>query len=304
MKEKNLFKVYSAAIVYAFIIGLSFVFTKFALEYNNPIDILGHRFLVAAIGLLIFLKLNKIKVDLNKKDFLRILPLALVYPLLFFTLQTFGLKHATSSEGGILLAIGPIFTLLLSSIFLKEKTTLIQKLSVFLSVFGVIFIFFMKSYSQGSDDRNILGIVLLVLTAVCFAMYNVLARSYSKDYDNIQLITVMIIISFIGFNILSLGQNIINNDISAYIKPFTYPKYIIAILYLGILSSFVSSMLTNYALAHIEASKMSVFANLGTLISIIAGAVILKENIFYYDILGAILIILGVLGTNYKKREV
>lgn len=304
MKKNSIFKVYLAAILYSCIIGFSFVFTKYALEFNNPIDILGHRFLASAIGLIIFLKFKNIDLNLNKSDILKILPLAIVYPLLFFTLQTFGLKHSTSSEGGILLATAPIFTLILSEIFLKEKTTLVQKLSVLLSVSGVVFIFYMKSTGSQAFEKNILGIVLLTLTAVCFAVYSVLARNFSKKYSNIQLITVMIIISFIAFNILSLGKNIIYGNISDYFIPFKYPKYILAIFYLGVLSTLVSSMLTNFVLANLEASKMSVFANLGTLISIFAGAILLSEDIFYYHIVGAIFIILGVLGTNYKKRGV
>jgi drug/metabolite transporter (DMT)-like permease len=65
------------------------------------------------------------------------------------------------------------------------------------------------------------------------------------------------------------------------------------------LSSLVTSLLTNYILSKIEASKMSVFSNLGTVISIVAGVIFLKEEIFYYHIIGSILIVGGVIGTNF-----
>ncbi|NLJ99166.1 MAG: hypothetical protein GX320_07885 [Tissierellia bacterium] len=48
---------------------------------------------------------------------------------------------------------------------------------------------------------------------------------------------------------------------------------------------------------------MSVFSNLGTVISIIAGAVFLKEEIFYYHIIGSILIIGGVIGANFLDKD-
>ncbi|MGI6645486.1 MAG: EamA family transporter [Limnochordia bacterium] len=51
------------------------------------------------------------------------LPLALLYPVLFFGLQTAGLVYATSVEGGIISATSPIFTLILATVFLKEKST-------------------------------------------------------------------------------------------------------------------------------------------------------------------------------------
>lgn len=303
MKKEGLLKVYFAAICYALIIGFSFVFTKIALEYSDPVNILGHRFLASLIGLFVYLKARGKKLSLGKKEIIDILPIAIVYPLLFFTLQTFGLQYTPSSEGGIILAIAPIITLILSEVFLKEKTTRLQKISVILSVSGVVFIFFMKSQGVSIGEKNIFGMILLMLTALSFAVYSVMARKYSKKYTNIELITVMILISFVGFNLLALFKNIFFGNIMEYILPLKNIKYIISILYLGLLSSFISSMLTNFVLANIEASKMSVFANLGTLISIIAGALILKENIYYYHIIGSILIVVGVLGTNYKKNN-
>jgi drug/metabolite transporter (DMT)-like permease len=59
--------------------------------------------------------------------------------------------------------------------------------------------------------------------------------------------------------------------------------------------------MTNYILSKIEASKMSVFSNLGTVITIIAGAVFLKEKIYLYHIIGSILIVGGVLGADFFR---
>lgn len=44
---------------------------------------------------------------------------------------------------------------------------------------------------------------------------------------------------------------------------------------------------------------MSVFSNLATLITIIAGVIFLHESIHYYHVVGAMIILVGVIGTNY-----
>lgn len=44
---------------------------------------------------------------------------------------------------------------------------------------------------------------------------------------------------------------------------------------------------------------MSVFSNLATLITIIAGVIFLHESIYYYHVVGAMIILVGVIGTNY-----
>ena len=294
-------KVSIAALSYVAIAGLSFLFTKVALGFSNPLDLLAHRFTASFLGIIIPISLKWVKVDFSRERIRKVLPLAIFYPLLFFGLQTFGLQYATSSEAGIILASAPVFTMILASYFLKEKTTLLQKLSIILSVIGVSYI----TIKTGSSFEfgNMKGILLLLLAALSFAGYSVMARGLTKDFSTIELSCIMTIISFIGFNVLSIGKHLIDGSIGELFMPLGNPKFIMAALYLGVLSTLVTSILTNYVLSKIEASKMSVFANLVTVISVIAGAVFLKEEIFYYHIIGSILIIGGVLGTNFLGKE-
>lgn len=302
MKKDKMKMVYLAAILYALITGLSFLFGKVALQTTNPLDLLAFRFTASFIVILISVLFKWVKLNYSKESILKILPLALLYPLLFFGFQTFGLQYASSSEAGILLAAAPVFTLILATYFLKEKTTFWQKVSIVLSVLGVIYITVKKSSSF--EFGNLKGIILLVLSALSMSGYSVMARGLTKDFSSIELSYMMNIISFICFNILSLGNHLINGSLNNFFAPMASPSFIIAVLYLGVLSSLGTSLLTNYVLSEIEASKMIVFSNLGTVISIVAGVVFLKEEIFYYHILGSILIVGGVIGTNFLDKRI
>lgn len=291
--------VYLGAICYSLITGLSFAFTKIALEYTNPFNILGHRFVFAIAALTVTLLIQKKMSYFNLQNFKVILPLALVYPLLFFGFQTFGLRDVNSSLGGILLSIAPILTLILSAIFLKDKPTIYQIGFVVLAVFGVVFIFYntMKGSAGGS---NMLGVVLLLITTLCFSVYSIMAKKYTAKYENLELLTVMISVGFIAFNTLAIYMA---RD-GGYFTPLKEPRYLFAMFYLGVLSTLGTSMLTNYILKYLSPSKMSVFANLSTLISIAGGVIILGEPVFYYHLIGAVMIIVGVLGTNFYKGKV
>lgn len=302
MKKDKMKMVYLAAILYALITGLSFLFGKVALQTTNPLDLLAFRFTAPFIVILISVLFKWVKLNYSKESILKILPLALLYPLLFFGFQTFGLQYASSSEAGILLAAAPVFTLILATYFLKEKTTFWQKVSIVLSVLGVIYITVKKSSSF--EFGNLKGIILLVLSALSMSGYSVMARGLTKDFSSIELSYMMNIISFICFNVLSLGNHLINGSLNNFFAPMASPSFIIAVLYLGVLSSLGTSLLTNYVLSEIEASKMIVFSNLGTVISIVAGVVFLKEEIFYYHILGSILIVGGVIGTNFLDKRI
>ncbi len=299
MKDNK--RIYSASLIYALIIGLSFMFVKIALEYSSPIDMLAHRFTASFIVVLLILSFKKDKMNLSLDKVVKILPLALLYPVAYFTFQTFGLKYATSSEAGILLGVSPVFTLILASVFLKEKSTLLQKLSIMVSVIGVIYITVMKNPTL--ELSNMRGVIFLLLSSLTFAGYSVMARILTKDFSNTELSYVMIGIGFVAFNVIAIGNNLIQGTIGSFLTPLVNIKFILCIIYLGVLSSLVTSLLSNYVLSKIEASKMSVFSNLGTVISIIAGVTLLNEDIFYYHIIGSLLIVIGVLGTNFLDKN-
>lgn len=294
VKHKHI--AYIGAVLYALIIGFSFLFVKVALTVSNPIDTLAHRFTASFFTILILVFLGKIDLRFTLKDMIQVLPLAILYPAMFFGFQISGLVYTTSSEAGIILATTPVFTMFLASYFLKEKINCLQSISLGLSVAGVIYIFLMKGTSF--EISQLVGSSLLLLSSLSFAGYSVLARSLTQKFKPLELAFMMLTIAFFTFNLLSLIGHGMNGTINQYFQPLSDPIFLISILYLGVLSSLGTSWLSNYILSKMEASKMSVFGNLATLVSMIAGVIFLQEQLEYYHIIGAIMIIAGILGTN------
>ncbi|NLD05892.1 MAG: DMT family transporter [Synergistaceae bacterium] len=297
--------IYAAAMLHSIITGLSYLFLKMGLNLSNPWDLLAFRFTASFLAILIPILFNWIKLDLSKERIKNILPLAIFYPLSFFAFQTFGMQYMTSSESGIILAVIPVFTLIMASYFLKEETNLLQKLSIILSVFGVIYITLKKGSTF--EFTNLKGISLLLLSALSFSGYSIMARKLTKDFSIVEMSCIMVIISFIFFNVIAITNHMINGTLNNFFAPLYDYRFVISVVYLGVLSSLATSFLTNYILSKIEASKMCVFMNLSTVISIIAGIVFLDEKIYYYHIIGSVCIILGVIGANFlgkKKCEI
>ncbi|PEP50169.1 DMT family transporter [Bacillus wiedmannii] len=290
-------KAYLSALLYSFIIGFSFMFVKLALTVTSPLDTLAHRFTVAFVAASIPIVFGFVKLNMSFKNILALLPLAIFYPALFFAFQAFGLVYTSSSEAGIIQAAIPIFTMMLASYFLKEYTNTWQKISVLISVIGVIYIFIMNGI--GTHETSFIGIILILLSALSSAFYNVLARKMTKKFKLMDLTYTMTVIGFISFNSIAIASHINKGTIMVYFKPFTNGTFLISILYLGLLSSLLTALLLNYSLSYIEAAKISVFSNLSTLITIIAGVIFLHEQISYFHIIGTIIIILGIIGTNF-----
>ena len=296
MNEK--IKSYLAAISFSAIIGFSFLFTKIALGYASPLTNLAHRYTIAALVLVVLYQTKLIKVSLSRKD---ILPMSLFYPLLFFIFQSFALQYISSSEAGILQALVPIFTLLLASVFLKEKTSLLQKFFLLLSVAGVVFIFLSKGANFGTETAS-LGFLLMLGSVLANAINNILSKSKGGRYRAMDMTAIVIFVGFITFNMLSLTSHYLNGNIFSYVAPLGQLPYLLSILYLGILASIVTGSLSIYAIVRLGASTVSVFGNLGTVLTILAGALILHEPIFSYHVIGATLIIAGILGMNLMRK--
>ncbi|PFH88711.1 DMT family transporter [Bacillus sp. AFS088145] len=296
-------KAYLAITICSLIIGLSFLFVKQTLTIATPLDTLAHRFTMAWIVATVILFLKKERIKIKKKDFVKITLLSTFYPVLFFGLQIFGLMHTTSSEAGVIQATVPIFTLILASILLKESSTGVQKISILISVLGVMFIMYMNGAKN--INPSILGSILILLSALANAIYNVLTKKIIQQYSLFTITYTITFIGFIVFNSIALFIHLKNGTIQQIILPFKQIDFIIAILYLGIFSSLGSSYLSNYALSKLPAFQISIFQNLSTLVTILLGIKYLNESFQYYHIIGSFLIISGVVGVNYfRKKEI
>jgi drug/metabolite transporter (DMT)-like permease len=290
-----------SAIVYSVIVGFSFLFMKSALEFADPFVALAYRFIISFIVMSVPVGLGLIKLQFRGKSFRGLLWLALLYPTLFFALQAFGLKYATSAEGGILYAFTPILTVMCASYFLKERTNRLQKLSIAISVFGVLLMVLVKGV--GLDPSHLVGILLLFLSVLSFAGYGVLARKLTQQFSPAELTYFMMGVGSIVFGLIALVQHGMNGTMSALVTPLTYGSFWTSILYLSVLSSLLSFLLITFTLSKMEASKVSVFSNLSTVVSMIAGAVLLGESVTLYDWIGSALIIAGVIGMNIRGNR-
>ncbi|MMZ63912.1 EamA-like transporter family protein [compost metagenome] len=138
----------------------------------------------------------------------------------------------------------------------------------------------------------------MFLSCLAIAGYNVLARRLLQSFSPAEITYVMLGIAFVSFLAVLLAGHTAAGTLNQLFSPLASGAFVAAILYLGVLSTLVTALSSNYALSRIEASKMSVFSNLSTIVSIAAGALLLGEEIRMYHIVGAALIIVGVIGTN------
>ncbi|MCK8816578.1 DMT family transporter [Natroniella sulfidigena] len=297
MIKKEEYLAMLAGIVAAVIFGFSFMFTKDALDLMSPFQLLGFRF-ICAVMLLTTLKLmNIIEINFANKDLHSLFLLALFQPVIYFLFETLGVKLTSSSQAGMMIALIPVVVTILSAIFLKEKPSRQQLVFIIMSVIGVVFIILMAG--SGEMETRLTGIFLLLGAVLAGGIYNILSRKSSLQFSPVEITYIMMVIGAVVFNGVAIIQHLLAGELTTYFLPLIEIEVIVAIVYLGALSSVVAFFMLNFMLSKIEASRSAVFTNLTPIVAVIAGVVFRGESFYWFQAVGGLMILIGVWGTNY-----
>lgn len=275
------------------IFGLSYLFSKMALEITEPTMLLAVRFSVTflLLNLLVLLKLGKL--DLKGKNILGPVLVGIVQPVLYFIFENYGLKYTTTSFTGIVSSISPIFTAILGVIFLKERPNLKQWGCIVLSIIGVM----MVSLGSTGGENTAAGCICLLTAYFLGGFYSILVRKLSRQFSAFELTYIMFTVAFVFFAALAFVQYG-NETIPMLTSAMSSWKMILSCLYLGGLSSVGAYMLANYALAHLPVSRATIFNSFSTIVSVLSGVILMKDPFTVVSAVAFLMILGGVIGVN------
>jgi len=282
------------------LMGFSFFATKIALEMCHQEVILAWRFTLAFACMVILKMVGVIHSNFKGKSLLILVLISMIYPVLSFFLETKGVNILPTSQAGVIMSLMPIIALVLGMIFLKEQPNITQTVMLVLSVIGVGII---TLSSNKSDIRgNAVGIMLLVGTASCGAVQTVMVRKMAATFSSVEITFFMNFIAAIIYHINVLfvyGKS----GMRMLMMPTDNLKCVLALLYLGVGCSVVGFFCMNYVNSNLEAARAAVFTNLATVVSILAGVLIGKDQIGLIQLVGMIFIIFSVWGVNWFAQS-
>ncbi len=299
MKNKRISGII-AAIAAQVMFGFSFMFTKNATGIASPIELLSWRFITAALLFLVLIKLGVFKVNFKGKDLKPALILAFLHPICYFLCENSGVSLTTASESGTIIAAIPIFTLVLAVIFLKSKPTRGQVFGILIGIVGVLF----TVLSQESKPTfNALGYVLLFGAVIAYSFFGLFSEK-TKQFDAVEKAVIMIFTGAVGFTLIAVIGTLLNGTFGEFIRlPFTSREFLTAVLYLSIGSSIIAFSCNNYSIAALGMTASATFSGITTIVSVLAGVIFLGESFTIWQIIGMLLIILGVFFANRAPKE-
>lgn len=286
------------ALVPNIIFGFSFLFSKTALLYAHPLIVLAVRFTVAFLIFSLLIATKIVKVDFKGKDIRKVLLMSLMQPLLYFFFELYGLNGTSSALSGIITSLVPIGVIVLSAVVLKEKPTLIQTVCSCISVLAVAIVSVMDG---NSGENRILPVIMLFCAVCCSATFNILSRSEAEKFTATERTYMMFAVGAVGFNVIAIVA-LRENFVFELTKACSNAGFWGAICYLVIASSIFAFLLYNYATTKIDAVRASSFSNIITVVSVLAGTVILKEPLSIMQAVLCAVIVLSVWGANRVKK--
>jgi len=290
------------------IFGFSFLFSKIALDHAVPSLMVAMRFTTAFIVMNIIVFAGTIikkhngeplvRFSLRGKPLKYVLLLALFQPVLYFIGESYGIKLTSSAFSGTIIAVIPIMGVVFDVLIMHMKVSKKQIICAVASVIGVIVT------TLGAQDMHYsaAGIAMLFLAVVAGALFYVFSKKAAEHYSPLERTYVMFACAsafFITFAAVQCAGNY-----KAMIMPaLSSGEFWISIIYLAVFSSVIAFMLLNYGNSYISVSKASIFVNLTTVISIVAGVVLLGESFSVQQVIGAVIIIGSVYISSIENSK-
>ncbi len=284
------------AILVVLIWGTTFVSSKVLLNSGLlPADIFFVRFVIAYICML---SISHKRLFANSiADELTLAGLGIMGGSLYFLTENMALLHSTSSNVSILVSTTPLVTAMLLAIFYKsERLSSRQICGSVLAFIGVVLVVL---NGQLVLHLNPLGDALALGASFTWGFYSLFMRRimgrYSADFITRKvffygLVTIMpyfALVHPLDIDLLTSGSMTIWGNL----------------FFLGFVASTGGYLLWNWVMRKLGAVKSTNFIYLQSLVSMVAGHVILGERITIMAIAGAVILIIGMILAVRKKRS-
>jgi drug/metabolite transporter (DMT)-like permease len=283
----------------AFCFALKGILIKMAYQY--PIDAISLLTLrmVFALPFYVAIALNLSRrlppARLSVQNWLKLGMLGLTGYYIASFLNFLGLVYITASLERILLFVYPTFVLLLGMVVYGRKINRLQILAVLLTYAGIL-VAFAPNINSGQQKDVFLGAFWVILSGLVYAVYLVgsdtmIARVGAQRYTCYAMIaaTVAIVLHCLIANGLDLFR-------------FAAPVYGLALL-MAVLVTVIPTFMIAEGIKRIGSGNASIVASIGPIFTIVLATTLLDETISLFQLVGTVLVLLGVFLIGWKGRK-
>lgn len=304
--RKHTLAVITACIAFV-IFGFSFMFSSIALSITSTMVLLCFRFTVAVITLTVVVAVNSLvgrirgkawfSFSLKGKPMGGLLLLGIVQPVLYLVFENSSIRYTSSAVTGTVLAVVPVICILADVFISRESVSKLQVVCAVACVAGVALV------ETGGETRiSFLGFFCLLMTLVCDVGYYILSRRASRQFSPLEVTYVMFLMGMIVFVPAALIQGR-GQMAELFLPAIQSAPFWGSVVFLGAVSSVGAYGLLNYANATLTNSEASLIGNIATVMSVLAGVLLLRDPFSPLQAIGVVVILIFVTLANLPKRK-
>lgn len=279
--------------------GISYISIKIVVSEVPPITMALIRFLITTIILLTIVKRVEPSSKLQREDFFKMIMSGFFGITLYFYFENTGLKFTTASNASLIASIIPILAIIMDILIFKTKVLATHILGISCAMIGT----YLTITANGQLDftsSTFKGNSFVVCAMISWTLYTLLNKALQNRYSGLFLITY---------------QTLFGTLILTPASFFEYNQWhifslvaLINILFLAVFCSALCYFFYVYALKTLDVAITTLYLNLVPIVGVISGYLVLNESILPIQILGGLIIILGIIVVNigslselYKK---
>ena len=275
--------------------GSCFVLTKEMLTTYTAIQIIPLRMALAYVTLWV---LRPKTLKLPRKDELMFLLIGVTGGSLYFFLQNTALSYTYAANVSILVALAPILTVILAQLFSRsgERLGKYVYIGAVIAIVGVVLVVL---NGQLTFHLNPLGDFIALGAAFMWALYSILIKKYTEQYDNFLVTRRVMLWAFLT----SVPLMLVTDGMPDLRPLFTTPRILLSWLFLGVFGNAVCFAIWNVAFKRLGVVITNNYLYASPFVTLAAGYLILHEEITLMSIIGAVLITAGVIVALKKPKS-
>ena len=274
--------------------GCSFIFIKLGLDFLTPFGVAFGRCALGAVTLLAWAKYKKISLPQSGKLWAHLWVVSLllnVVPGVFFALAE---TKVTSILAGIINAVTPLMTLIAIMVVTRdEKPKVYQVIGIGIGFIGVLTVL---GAWKGLGDNPFWAVLVLLAAVTCYGFSFPYSRRFIIPH---KLPSESIAAAQVTTGAITLLPFYLIDGIA---RDVYRPGPVFAMLALGIFGSGFA-YIWNFRIMDLAGSAIaSSVTYLTPVVAVIVGVIFLKENLYWYEPVGALIVLLGAaIGQNRIK---
>jgi len=275
--------------------GSSFLLIKIGVAELSPFALVSGRLGTAAVAFITTLLLLRKSIPRDAKTLISLAIVGIVNTAVPFVLITWGEQHIDSGLAGILDGTVPLFSVVFAHLALHDDKLSLGKLFGLIAGFAGVIILALPS-ADPTHANPIDGQIAVLVASIAYAFSAVFIRRNLQHVEPIVTAGSTLCvgaISVITVTLLTHQPLPVVGDLQ--------PKTILAVLTLGLLNTFIAYILSFTLIQNWGASRATMVAYVLPVVALILGVIFNGERPDVSVLLGAVMIIGGVVFANLRR---